>query len=226
MIKKVITYLACIAVIAAFCSSCGIIARVFNPTRHEKKVQAEFDLSSKEYKNKKILVLVKQPAWLNARVNLRSRLTKNINRELTDKLKIRTDLLVGYDEISDYRSSLIDLSSFSPMQAAKQMNADLLLSVAINNCKLNQIENTGYFEAFLRVNAELYNAGSGKKLWPDDDKARSVSVGFEIGPKGTSAAADRLANSMAHCIVRYLYNCPVDQFKTFDDRTGSVSERW
>jgi len=227
MKKNRTAYLVCLTLAASFCCcGCGLIARLLTPTGREKKVPAEFELSGKKYKNKKILVLVQQPAWLSSRVNLRSRLTKPLNRELADKLKIDSDLLVCYDELSDFRSSRADFSSLSPVRVASGLNAATVLLIFIDNYKLDPIEATGYFEGFLGVQAELYDVAGDQRLWPKGSGGRRVQVGFEIGPKGTSAAVSRLANSMAHCIVRYLYNCPVDQFRIFDDRTGAVSQKW
>ena len=55
-----------------FNSGCGLVGIVTLPTRHEKKITAEYDLG--QQRKQKLLVLVNQPVWLNAEVNLRSHL--------------------------------------------------------------------------------------------------------------------------------------------------------
>jgi hypothetical protein len=44
-------------------------------------------------------------------------------------------------------------------------------------------------------------------------------VGFESERNGRDAAAVRLAVAAAHCVSRYLYDCPKNQFKIADEVT-------
>lgn len=209
---------------AFFCSSCVIISSLGTPTRHERGITAEYDLT--ERTDQGILVLVNQPAWFNARENLRYYLTKEINENLTKKVKIPPERLVSYNELSVFRSNKGDFSLLSPTEIGTALNADMVLLVMVNGYELNRIAETGYYKGFLSVQSILLDAATGEKLWPESARSKIIKVGFEVESRGREAAVARLVSALAHCTVRSFYDCPADEFKIFDDRSNIGWESW
>jgi hypothetical protein len=101
----------------------------------------------------------------------------------------------------------------------KTLGADIVLLIMIEDYQLNEVAGSGYYNGFLGAQAALFETASGGKLWP----GRSIKVGFEIGERGQEEAVNRLVNACAHCITRYLYNCPEYKFKIFDE---GVKAEW
>ena len=207
-----------------FQGGCGIIARLGTPTRHERKIPAEYGLA--RHKGQKILVLVNQPGWLGAQANLRYYLTDAMNKELTKKIKISPTNLVAYGELSEFRSNRPDFSLLSPVEVGTALGADMVLSVMVENYQLSEIAETGYYKGLLDAQVVLRSVATGAKLWPEAVHSKSIKVGFEVEAAGQEVAVKRLANACAYCTVRYLYDCPVDKFRIAEDRSGVGWEDW
>jgi len=203
-------------VAALFYSGCGVVGIVGTPTNYEKKIPAEYDLA--EHKDQKILVLVNQPAWLNAQVNLRYYLTRAINKNLTAKVKIPPEYLVSYSELSEFRSNKSDFLSLSPVEVGEALDANMVLLVEIGSYELNRIAETSYYEGFLGVQSAFLDVATGEKIWPESAKSKSVKVGFEVETRGREIAVRRLTAASAYCLVRYFYDCPKNEFKIADER--------
>ena len=209
-----------------FHSGCGIVSLLGTPSRSERKIPAEYDLA--EHADQKILVLVNQPAWLSAQVNLRYYLTGAINKNLTTKVGMQPDYLVPYSELSEFRSNRPDFSLLSPVQVGEALHTDMVLLVIIENYQLHEVAETetDYHKGVLDVRAALVETATGEMLWPDSTESKSIKVGFEVESRGREAGVARLAGGCAHCIVRYLYNCPKKQFNISDDRSGIGWKSW
>ncbi len=193
----------------------GMIAVLGTPTSDESKTSAEYDLARQE--DRKILVLVDQPYYLNVRANLRYFLTDTVNKMLQQRLKIRPELLIDYDTLADFRSSTPDFSLLAPERVGSSLGADLVLLIVINDCSISEIAETGYFSGVLVAQSQLIRVPGGEKLWPTLEQAKVIKVGFESERRGHDAAAVRLAVAAAHCVTRYLYNCPKNQFRISDE---------
>jgi hypothetical protein len=207
-----------------FDSGCGLISLLGTPTRHEKKVRAEYDLTRN--RGQRMLVLVNQPSWLDAQANLRYYVTTKMNEQLSKKTKIKPGNLVPYSEVSEFRSNRGDYAFLSPPAVGAALKADTVLFVTINSYELNNLDAMGYFKGFLSGECALYDVPTGKKLWPGSTGSKSVKVGFDIESRGREAAVDRLAGSLAYCTVRYFYDCPEAQFKIADDKSNIGWESW
>ena len=206
-----------------FHSGC-IVAILGTPSAYEKKIPAEYDLA--KHRNQKLLVLVNQPGWLNAQVNLRYYLTTAIHQNLITKVKISPEYLVPYSELSEFRSNKSGFSLLSPVEVGKALDAGMVLFVGIENYQLQKIAETNYYKGFLSARTVLLDTATGGKLWPKSAKSKSIRVGFEVESGGQEAAAKRLASACAHCITRYLYDCLKHKFKIPDDRSGIGWENW
>jgi hypothetical protein len=216
--KKITIFLTLLSLL--FLAGCGMASAVGmlgTPTHHEQKIPAEYELT--EQPDQKILVLVKQPVWLNTNTNLRYHLTKAINKRLTQKAAIPTENLITYNELALFRSTKTGFSSLSPPQVGAALNADTVMSVTIEDYQLSKMVDTEYYEGYLRTRAVLFDTATGEKLWPKLEKSKSVKVGFDIESAGRKIADARLVAACAHCTVRYLYNCPMHEFRIAEDRS-------
>ncbi|RKY24455.1 MAG: hypothetical protein DRP62_03670 [Planctomycetota bacterium] len=209
---------------AFFQSGCGLVGVVGTPGRGERKIAAEYNLS--ERKGQKILVLVNQPVWLDADVNLRFHITEAVNKGLIEKVKIRPEYIIDYNELSEFRSNKSDFSLLSPTEVSKALGADLVLLVGVEDYQLGELPEAGYYRAIMNVRAALLDVATGEKLWPKTEKSKNIQVGFEVEQRGREIAAKRLTTACAHCIVRYLYNCPKNKFKIFDDKSNVGWKNW
>jgi hypothetical protein len=202
-----------------FYNGCGIVGLMGTPSQYEKKIPAEYDLAKQ--KGKKILVLVEQPGWLSTQANLRYYLTEAVRENLISKVKVPPKYILSYKELSEFRSNKSDFSSLSSAAAGKALGADIVLLVTIEDYQVSEVAGSGYYNGSLSVQAAVFEAG-GEKAWPEDAAGKSIKVGFETGERGQEEAVKRLVNACAHCITRYLYNCPEYKFRIFDEgkKTG------
>ena len=221
-VRKLAVFLT--LVLFFFCSGCGIVGLLGTPSRHERKIPAEYDLT--EHKDQKILVLVNQPAYLNAEINLRYYLTEEVRENLIKRIKVSPEELVGYGELSEFRSNRGDFSLLSPVEVGSALGADIVLLVMVENYQLNEMAETGYHTGFLGAETILLETTAGEKLWPKSAKSKSIRVGFEVEERGQEVAVERLTSACARCIVRYLYDCPKNEFKLFDDKSNVGWESW
>lgn len=220
--NKVMVSLALCGV--CFLSGCGLIAAIGTPNRHEKKVPAEYDLS--KHKDKKILVLVNQPVWVAAEVNLRYYITEAMNSCLAKQTGIDPELLIDYEELAAFRSGRSDWSKLSAAEIGKALDADIVVLVEVVDCTLNEIARSGYYKGSLSARSSLLDTASGAKLWPESVNDKIIRVGFDAEQGGNEAAFRRLAVACSYCTVRYFYDCLKHKFKIADDRSGTNWQHW
>jgi len=197
------------------CSAQGVIGVIINPTRHEKKVPAEYALGKD--KEQKILVFVEQPAWLNINTNLRYHLTASVNMALEKKVKIKSENLVSYSKFLEFRTNEPNFSSLDQAAVGAALGVDKVLYIEVENYSLSKPGGTDYYKGSLDTFAVLIDVSGGMKVWPESEKSKRIRVGFEAEERKQQIAVNRLTAASAYCIARYLYNCPVDEFKIADD---------
>ena len=135
---------------AFFQSGCqfGKLAGVLGtPGYYEKEVPAEYQLG--EHKDKKILVLAYQPAYLSSEVSLRYYVTEMMNRMIQEKVKFRSKNFVSYDELSNFRSERMGFSELTAVEVAKALGAGMVMVVMIDNSFVQEVEDTGYYKGFM-----------------------------------------------------------------------------
>ncbi len=204
------------------CQFAGMVGVIGTPTPSETKSSAQYNLTKD--KDQKILVLVDQPASFSAYANLRFYLTDMIIKTLQVKAKMKPSLFTDYKMLADLRAGTPDFYMLSPVQVGEKLGADLVLVVTITNCRITNLAEAGY-NGSLDANAALYKVATGEKLWPTIEQSQRVEVGCESERRGQDAACVRLAAAAAHCITRYLYDCPKANFKISDERTASGWEK-
>jgi hypothetical protein len=198
-------------------AGCNIIGVIGTPTSAESKSEAEFNLAAE--KNRKILVLVDQPTYLECHPNLRYFITDNVKKLFQQQAKIPDGNFISYDALAEFRSNTPDFSLMAPDKVGSALGADYVLLIAVSKCRLSQIGDTGYIGGNLVAQAQLFRVAGGEKVWPALEPTKIIRVGFESDRRGSDAAAVRLAFAAAHCVTRYLYNCPKNQFKFSDEIT-------
>ena len=93
----------------------------------------------------------------------------------------------------------------------------------IEKFELYQAGHPQYYSGQIVTRSAIVDSGSGKVLWPEGDKgAKTLRSVVELETGGKTKATARLMNSTSHCITRYFYNCPKDQFRTSDEGSFEI----
>lgn len=213
-----------IVLFLAFCSGCEAVGVLATPTHHERKIPAEYDLNGQ--KDKRVLVLVKQPAYLNAQENLRYYITNAVRENLVAKAMIDREDIVSYERLSEFRSSESDFSLLEPLAIGRALEAEMVLLIVVEDYQLYEMAESGHHKGALATRLVLLETSTGKKLWPQAKSSKSVRVGFEFEGRGREVAITRLAAAAGHCIVRYFYDCSKKKFRIADDRTHISWDDW
>jgi hypothetical protein len=211
--------------VAVLLFSTGCIIPIFTtPTRHEKKVPAEYNLTLD--KGKKIAVMVDNPIWSRAPISLTSQLTTAITKNLTDELGLKSKYLISDAKVQAYRATMQGSSQLSPVELGRAVGADFVLFAQVQEYELIQTAETEYYKGLLAGKAVLFDVAAGQKLWPESESGKPVRVAFDIEKGSHDDAVERLVNAFAHCVTRYLYDCPVPKFKIFEDKSGTGWNEW
>jgi len=203
---------------------CGIVALTTTPTQYEKKVAAEINLIKQE--GVKVLVLVKEPAWLGARANLRYYMTEQINKSLVKQVKIDPDNIIRYQKLADFRAKQENFAGLWPEELGRAFDSDYVLIVRIDSFVLTEIDETGLYKGSLNAQAVLVDVETGKKVWPDIEDSKVIRVGYDVEKGDRAQAITRLAAAAAHCTTRYFYDCPKDKFRIAEDMSHISYEKW
>ena len=187
----------------------------------EKPVIAEYDM--KKETDKKVIIFVDQPSWLNAEDNLQYYITRAFSFQLINNVGFKPKSIIPYAELSDYRSKLKDASMHSPLDMAKDLKADFAIFVKVDGYHLYEMDTTGYYKGYLAAQVLLVDVETKEKLWPNNAESKSLKVAIDIESGGREAAVKRLTGALAHCSIRYLYDCLKKNFSISEDRT---SLRW
>jgi hypothetical protein len=211
-------------VVLLFSSGCGVVSLMGTPTSSEKKIPAEFNLAAQ--KDKKVVVIVDNPAWVNAPPALATRLAADLTASLTAVLLLPPQNIIPYGKTQSLSAEATQAGPRSPVEMGKTAGADLVLFAELHEFTLAGLTETEYYKGELAGSAALFDCASGKQLWPASQQGKIIRVGFDLEKSGYTAADNRLAAAFAHCVTRYLYDCPVAKFKIADDRSGAGWENW
>ncbi len=203
---------------------CGVISRLGTESSHERKVEAEYDLS--EHGEGKILVLVRQPYLLGSDVNLRYHLSERLNKILIKKMKVPAKNVISYDQLLEFRSKRSDFLSLSVREAGQAIGAQLVLYVMVDRYELAELPEPDFYNGYFQTSARVVEVSSGRVLWPKAGGHKTTKVGFDLETGGSEKAVSRLIAANAHCIARYLYDSPAKFFKIADDRSRQGWEEW
>jgi hypothetical protein len=203
-----------------FSCGCGTVPLLTTPTRHEKKVPAEYNLAAQ--KDKKVMVVVYSPAWVTAPASIVSKLTDDLEMNLTEQLKLECDNLILYENLKPKSCMSVPPGPW----LGKDFGADLVLYAELHEFNLEKVTETDYYKGQLEGKAALFEAGSEHRLWPQSEPGKVIRIAFDVEQGDYDKAIDRLSRAFAHCTTRYLYDCPVAKFKIFEDKSGTGWENW
>ena len=224
--KSFLILTGCLTII--FFQGCGLIAVLGTESPSKQKTPAEIRLikDKEKDKTKKLLVLVKQPSYLNAPPLLGQVLTEQIQARLIANAALSQSNLIGGDTLAQFRSSTPNFYSMTPQEIGKALKADWVLIADLTAYKLVNVANTEYYSGSLIGRAFLIDIADSRQIWPADSGDKKIDVGFDVERKGSQAALIRLAAAYAHCATRYFYDCPVSKFKIADDKSALVWSQW
>ena len=134
--------------------------------------------------------------------------------------------IVTYDELVDFRMENEDFSLLSVSEVGEALGADMVLLIVIEEFLFEKVEDTRLNKGYLGARAVLQDVESGEKVWPAKQKSRIIKVGFDNEHRGVTVAVGRLMVATAHCVGRYLYDCPKPKFKIVEDRSRAGWEKW
>ncbi len=213
-IKLVGRMFAVIAIM--YCGGCNVAGFIANPTAHEKKVPAEYNLRGSD---QKIMVYVDEGRATRAGFNFRAQLDEMIGIYLTKRVRPRKDVIVRYAGYLPSRESAIADDQASPAQIGAEAGADMVLYVRIEKFGLKEMDTRGYFNGSLATRSLLIRTSDEQVLWPLDKGGKIVRINVPFEKDGSEKTLNILARSTAHCITRYLYNCPGDEFRSGYEQT-------
>jgi hypothetical protein len=210
------------------CGGCKLIGMMSSPTDSETKIPAEYKINKRARDG--IVVLVRQPGWLNVQTDLRPVLSEAVNVLLLKKAKVDKRAVVRYKQMAQFRRSHPDFASLSIKQIAAGLDVNTVLLIMIEDYKLYEMPLEGYHKGLhkgtLDVRGYILDAPSGEVLWPRIGEGKLVRLAIEAEGGGKEACAAELARAAAHCVVRYFYDCPKDKFRTWGERPDVSSEKW
>jgi hypothetical protein len=205
----------------AFAAGCNVIGFFGSPTSHEKAVAAEYPLRGTQ---SRIAVYVDEARSGSIPVELRRRLDTAVRTFLVRKVRVKEEYLVAPIEYTPGR--LAEYSRMSPAEVGRRAGADLVLYVRIESYDLMQMHSEGYFNGEIVTRSVLMDAASHEVVWPSGNDVKLARIRFELETGGREAALDRLAGAAAHCVTRYFYDCPADQFRAGDEQKEYDQMHW
>ena len=206
-----------------FNAGCAIVGNLATETTSEQKVPAEYSLKTADHKKIVVYVRSKRP---NQTLALRGYLTGAINARLGSKtITSKKTSVIPYSQLQSFLAGNGSSVELPPEQIAKSLGADAVLVVDIVDYNLSAITGSSIYTGLVRSQSTLYDS-TGQVIWPISGIGKSVAVGFDMESGSSEQAMARLANANAHCIVRYFYNCPKNQFKLFEETAGAGTNSW
>jgi len=200
---------------------CNVVGFMGSPTPHEKKVPSEYKLRGTK---SRVLVFVDQARSSTVGFQVRGVLDKAVAAYLVKKVRVDENDIIAS---AGYTSSGLDAySGLSPAQIGKKAGADLVLYIRIDKYGLNEMDRRGYYDGAMITRSVLVDVDSAKVVWPASKEARLIRLKVELETGGREAASNRLMSGTAHCITRYFYDCPGDQFRRGDEQKEFEFENW
>lgn len=213
-----------LSAIVGVAGGCLFIPILASSPAYEVKVPAEFELSKRQ--EKKIILFVESTRSVSS-PQISSDLAAAIKAELNKKASIQSDYLFVSGEASPERANnAIDFRLLSPSQIARELGAETILYVRIEEFQMMQLHRQGYFSGHLVTRNMIFDY-AGTQLWPEESSGRMVRTRVEIGTDGSDAVRKDLIDATTHCICRYLYNCLKANFNSkYEEMDYTKDEFW
>lgn len=221
-----------------FFAGCG---NLMSERDSEKIIPAEFALADTEGK---IAVVVVQPAWIKAPMDLRVVLTDAFNLRLKEKAEIEKDRLIPYEEILKVRQGMPEDKKDDAFGIAGKLAAKYVIVVQIVDFDLATFAERDFYNGSIQTKTCLYDANE-SKLWPNksedlaavensenaesaenNETCRDMTVGIEAEKGTIKTSVEKLSMAAAHCAVRNFYDCEKPQFKIAEEQKQYDSYTW
>jgi hypothetical protein len=145
---------------------------------------------------------------------------------LREKLKISSKNIVENKILKSALDSGTITFGMDASEIGKAVNADLVLFVQLQEFSVSQVTDMDYYKGRLAGRVGLFETSTGQRLWPITESGKRINVLFDVEKGGYTASSTRLLKAFAHCTTRYLYDCPVEKFKIFEDKSSNEWENW
>ncbi|MHB0946840.1 MAG: hypothetical protein ACYC3B_06685 [Sedimentisphaerales bacterium] len=227
-----------------FLTGCEIAGNLATERESEKSVPAEFSLADTDGK---IAIVVIQPAWIKAPMDLRVVLTDAFILKLQEKqtkIDKKKDRLIPYEEILKARQAMPDDKRDNALDIAGKLAAKYVIVVQIVDFDLATFAEDDFYNGSMQTMTCLYDA-NGIKLWPkktddandsanteiiakskEEEVCRDTAVGIEAEKGTVKTSVERLAMAAAHCVTRRFYDCKKPQFKIPEEQKQYDSYTW
>jgi hypothetical protein len=213
---KKLVVLVLFSAICISCIGCGAAGVLLTPNFHEQKMPAEYKLAMQTKKG--LLVFVDGAAGVTRSRDVIPDLTEVTKELLVQRAKVNRKHITSDQKLESLRARRDNLSAMSPVLIGKESGSGLVLYILIEDYDLNQIDKKrGYYDGLLVTRSLIFDVASGNVLWPANGQGKRTISKFALETKGKEIAKDRLALTAAHCITRYLYDCPKPKFKASDE---------
>jgi hypothetical protein len=169
------------------------------------KVKAEFELPE----DKRLVVLVEDPAGLANETALKMELTRELNRELEDRGLVHR--AIPYRRLMSFAAATPNFRSMSSVEVAKKLGVDLVLYVKIDDFQLRDDPNSHFWHGKLETLVRVISAEHGR-LWPKDlpngyppPKVDTGSVPGNPTQKFEASFVHKMALEMTDNIAKLFY---------------------
>ena len=185
---------------------CGLIGGFYgifiDPLIPAPQIKAEHDM-----REQRVLVWVDDFATVDQHPQLRSELTRQITRELTDNKAAKS--VVEYADVTRWRDRHADFSMMSLAELGEQLDADEVLHVWIEKFQYHHEAGTGYYRTNMTGSAKVIDVGTGQQVWPMDQThrpfARVGNLTEGTGPMFEKKLVRELSATIAQEISRCFY---------------------
>ena len=195
---------------------CNILGFLASESYNEQKIPAEFMLS--ERSEDKVLIFVEKSMTLANESDLEDELVDAIGIMLVSRARVKDENLILHGVDWEMSSVQEDFSQLSIAQIGAGGGAELVLYVRIDDYKLYEVGDLGYYDGSIVTRSGLYHVSSGKRLWPQGQQERLVRAGFKFETRGRDEGHDRLISAVSHCITRNFYDCLRRKYKSSDEQ--------
>ena len=203
-----------VSFLAALILGCNAVGVVTAPTHDEENVPAEFKLKKT---SGAILVYVRQPGWIKSPVDLRRDITDAMTITLEEKGRISAERLINYDKTISLRKTLDIAQRDEPFVYAKKLSAEYVIVIEIAGFELSTFAERNFYNGTMQTRTCLFDS-TGKKLWPEDDGCRDITVGVEAQKGKIESVVKTFSMATAHCISRYYYKCKKTRFSIAEEK--------
>lgn len=202
---------------------CNVGGVLGEPTSSEKKIPAEYDIS--KHKDSRVLILIDEARSSGATYKDSLELAETLEAYLIDKTKLKGEQIILQDDSKLSNITEYEFSKMPVADVANTANADIVIYVGLLRFEMYQAGMKDYYSGSMAARAMIFDS-AGQRLWPVSMDGKPVHVAVELETKGRALAMARMTTAAAHCIVRYLHNCPKDQFDIREEQKEYEMYSW